>query len=175
MSHEPHYHEFSWYHIHYLHMFHRKECLPCKNVPNKKSLTGMSISLPVSLPHFYDVLHTPFHTHLSCFFQLYNWKCRKIFFWRYCGNVEGKLTHHQHDTPADLNLHTPTQSTFRFRFPPTFLQCLEYLLAYEWGMSCVWMNHVAHVNESCLAYEYVMAHIWMGHVTRMNDSCLAYK
>jgi len=40
---------------------------------------------------------------------------------------------------------------------------------------CVWMSHVARVNESCHAYEWFMSHMWMSYVTHVNESCRTYQ
>ena len=42
-------------------------------------------------------------------------------------------------------------------------------------MSHIWMNHIAHVNESRHTYERVMSHTWMRHVTHTDESCHTYE
>jgi len=50
----------------------------------------------------------------------------------------------------------------------------------EWVRSCMWMNHVALLNESCRTFEWTCRtfewwtlHIWMRHVTHIFASCHA--
>jgi len=50
------------------------------------------------------------------------------------------------------------------------------------GSAHIWMNHVAHKNESRPnnnesrpTYEWVTSLIWMSHVPHMNESCSTYK
>ena len=58
----------------------------------------------------------------------------------------------------------------------------ESCRAYEWGMSHIWMSHIAgararlcnrkrDVKESCRSHEWVVSRIWMRLVPHMNESC----
>ena len=52
-----------------------------------------------------------------------------------------------------------------------FLICV----AYEWGMSHIWMRRVPHINESCHTHEWVMSYMWMCHVPHMKETCPKYE
>jgi len=59
---------------------------------------------------------------------------------------------------------------------------IESRHACQWVMSRIWMNHLAHMNESYRTYESVTSHIWFrprhlsrSHVIRINESRHTYK